>query len=267
MRHRNRAWLRTFLHLDAEAEREKIPASEIERQEDTVLSALDILDREPGVVLADEVGMGKTFEALGLMAAFRHVNPGARMLVLTPGSDLNVQWLSNIRRFRENAFYDFPEEEFGAAETLQDLPTALEEHRIVFVPLNAFLGGRSEQEERFLLGAYMRWARLREEARKQIASAVYGSRREVPDVHEHLFMGRYTYDELRNLGEGVFERAFRREANEEEREDLPVVRRWDSRTCTRRVAPGRSGTPGSSIERSAGRGSGCSTRSFPSSTC
>jgi hypothetical protein len=31
-----------------------------------------MLDERPGIVLADEVGMGKTFEALGIAAAFRH---------------------------------------------------------------------------------------------------------------------------------------------------------------------------------------------------
>jgi hypothetical protein len=50
---RDRAWLRTFLHLDRRVGT-AVRRHDVERQE---------------VVLADEVGMGKTYEALGVLAA------------------------------------------------------------------------------------------------------------------------------------------------------------------------------------------------------
>ena len=65
---RDLTWLRGFLHLDALQQQERISDTAIRLQEDTVLAALSILDREPGVLLADEVGMGKTYQALGLLA-------------------------------------------------------------------------------------------------------------------------------------------------------------------------------------------------------
>ena len=98
---RTREWLRGFLHLGARAERDGITAPEIERQEDTVIRALDMLDDRPGILLADEVGMGKTYEALGIAAAVRHYDPRSRIVIITLGPDLNIKWFSEISRFRE----------------------------------------------------------------------------------------------------------------------------------------------------------------------
>lgn len=217
----NREWLRSFLNLSAEASREGIFEQEIRRQEDTILHALTLLDEEPGVILADEVGMGKTFEALGLMACFRHRVKAARILVITPGPDLNAQWMQSSTRFRENGFYAFGESDFAEVYRLADLSQAVSNHPVVFVPINVFLGGRAQEEQDFLIAAFMRWSRLREESRKQIAWHWYGSRREVPDVQGRLYLGQYTYEDFRNLGEEVLARAFKSAPDEKERDDLP----------------------------------------------
>jgi hypothetical protein len=73
---RDRTWLRSFLHLDSRVGT-AVRRHDVERQEDTVLRALALLDEQPGVVLADEVGMGKTYEALGVLAARLHERPNA----------------------------------------------------------------------------------------------------------------------------------------------------------------------------------------------
>src|SRR5690349_12695779 len=100
---RDRTWLRTFLDLGAHAQQGNISTRDIDRQEDTVLRALEILHDNPGVVLADEVGMGKTFEALGVLAARAHAASDSRFLVITPGADLNKKWTNEIRRFTADA--------------------------------------------------------------------------------------------------------------------------------------------------------------------
>ena len=71
---RDRTWLRGILQLGARALQDGVPETDIARQEDTVLRALALLEDRPGVVLADEVGMGKTFEAIGVLAAMLHQN-------------------------------------------------------------------------------------------------------------------------------------------------------------------------------------------------
>src|SRR5581483_5513546 len=106
-----RGWLRASvgLRLDARAARDGVRASEVERQEDTVLRALELLERSPGVVIADEVGMGKTFEALGVVAAQCHRDPKCKVAVVTPGPDLNEKWEGEFERFsdREAQIFDF----------------------------------------------------------------------------------------------------------------------------------------------------------------
>ena len=49
--------------------------------------------------LADEVGMGKTFVALGVLALLRRQKPDARVLILLPSSRLQPKWEKELLRF------------------------------------------------------------------------------------------------------------------------------------------------------------------------
>ena len=157
---RTRAWLRDFLLLDARADKDGIPPRDIERQEDTVLRALDILDRRPGVVLADEVGMGKTYEALGVAATMRHANPRSRIVIVTPGPDLNRKWSEEFPRFRE--MFDFGDDIVAAGNLVEFLQALRRRHRhpIVLVPVNIFQSGRGYSDQVYLLSLYFYWKKL-----------------------------------------------------------------------------------------------------------
>src|SRR6187431_2070283 len=52
----------------------------------------NILKRQNVAYLADEVGMGKTYVALGAMALFRHFNPEFRVLVIAPRENIQQKW-------------------------------------------------------------------------------------------------------------------------------------------------------------------------------
>ena len=154
---RNREWLRGFLHLGARAsDGAVVPRRDVERQEDTVLRALELLDRAPGVVLADEVGMGKTYEALGVMAARMQENPAAKMVILTPGPDLNQKWLKEITAFGDDAqpmFRGFAGR-FSHVESLPGLIRELGQRNLVVAPVNMFAGSRSVADQAWLLTAW-----------------------------------------------------------------------------------------------------------------
>lgn len=153
----DRAWLRGFLRLDARAaEGTTVPARDVERQEDTVMRALALLDCEPGVVLADEVGMGKTYEALGVIAARTHSRPEARTLILTPGPDLNTKWVKELDAFgdRSRPMYAGFRERICAATTLAELVDGLHHKTIVVAPVSIFAGGRSNSDQAYLLCAW-----------------------------------------------------------------------------------------------------------------
>jgi len=62
----------------------------------------NILVREKFAYLADEVGMGKTFVALGTVALFRHFNPGFRVLYITPRENIQDKWKKELLNFTAN---------------------------------------------------------------------------------------------------------------------------------------------------------------------
>jgi superfamily II DNA or RNA helicase len=194
---RDRAWLRGFLRLDARAGADGIPQRDIDRQEDTVLRALALLEGQPGVVLADEVGMGKTFEALGVVAAFRHENPKSRILVLTPGPDLNTKWEKEFARFREgrDKIYDFGDE-VVAVRTMGDLVPAFREQRIVIAPITAFNSARGGRDLAYLLSLYCFWKRLHGNTTNALLRSFSDGAIERIDVRQERFLGIASLDEL-----------------------------------------------------------------------
>jgi superfamily II DNA or RNA helicase len=204
---RNRKWLKSFLNLGAEQDKgECITEKEVRRQENTVLKALEILDREPGVVLADEVGMGKTFEAMGIMASYKENKPRAKILIITPGPDLNRHWIQAMKRFHENGFYPFKSTEYGEINRFAELPDIVEQYSIVFAPVTIFSSGRSRSEHEFLFNAYFRWASLHRNTRRAICKNFFNSVRAVQDVRQLKFLSRYSYWDLKDH----FNRAFLR---------------------------------------------------------
>jgi hypothetical protein len=49
--------------------------------------------------IADEVGMGKTYVALGAAALFRHFQPDFRILVISPNQNIQLKWMKEFRNF------------------------------------------------------------------------------------------------------------------------------------------------------------------------
>lgn len=209
MTHRDRAWLRGFLRLDARAGA-AVRARDVERQEDTVLRALDLLDRQPGVVLADEVGMGKTYEALGVVAARLHERPDARALILTPGPDLNIKWDKDLRGFHDSVrpMYQGFKDKVAAAGSLAELVTCLRQKQVVIAPVTVFIGGRGSSDLAYLLSL---WGQQRKLAGNQLA-AIFRRYREGKLEHvyvaEERFLDAFSWEEIRpHAGDALREHA------------------------------------------------------------
>jgi len=62
----------------------------------------NILEKHNVAYLADEVGMGKTYVALGAMALFRHFNPEFRVLVIAPSENIQNKWMKELGNFCAN---------------------------------------------------------------------------------------------------------------------------------------------------------------------
>jgi superfamily II DNA or RNA helicase len=62
----------------------------------------NILAKEGFAYLADEVGMGKTYVALGVMGLIRFFNPGIRVLYIAPRENIQTKWIKELRNFTRN---------------------------------------------------------------------------------------------------------------------------------------------------------------------
>lgn len=62
----------------------------------------NILHRHRVAYLADEVGMGKTYVALGALALFRHFDPNFRALVIAPRENIQKKWVKELGNFVAN---------------------------------------------------------------------------------------------------------------------------------------------------------------------
>lgn len=190
---RTRKWLGEFLHLNARQSEDSIPQRDIDRQEDTVLRALETLEQRPGIILADEVGMGKTFEALGLAAAVRHQKPKARIVVVTPGPDLNTKWVDEFERFRK--MYDFGGD-VRSARSLSDFVQCTRESPIVVAPVTMFQGGKGGYSQAYLLSLYCYWSELHGHTANALFRRFKGGDYERVDVQDERFLGQFTLDEV-----------------------------------------------------------------------
>lgn len=62
----------------------------------------NILVKHSFAYLADEVGMGKTYVALGVVALMRHFNPDLRVLYIAPRENIQQKWKKELLNFTAN---------------------------------------------------------------------------------------------------------------------------------------------------------------------
>ena len=74
-------------------------ASMAKMQREGVAALYNILCKGPIAYLADEVGMGKTYQALGLAALTWNRKPGARILFVSPRQNLQEKWVDDYKGF------------------------------------------------------------------------------------------------------------------------------------------------------------------------
>ena len=68
-------------------------------QRDGTVAIFNMLARNGCAYLADEVGMGKTYVALGVMNLLRYFKPDARVVVIAPRENIQQKWVKELRNF------------------------------------------------------------------------------------------------------------------------------------------------------------------------
>ena len=73
------------------------------QQREGAVAAFNMLARNGCAYLADEVGMGKTYVALGVMSLLRYLDPHARIVVIAPRENIQRKWVKELHNFvRQN---------------------------------------------------------------------------------------------------------------------------------------------------------------------
>ena len=70
-----------------------------ESQLDGAVGAYNMLARNGIAYLADEVGMGKTYVALGVLGLLRHINPATSVVVIAPSENIQRKWVKELLNF------------------------------------------------------------------------------------------------------------------------------------------------------------------------
>lgn len=134
----------------------------------------NILEQRGVAYLADEVGMGKTYVALGALALFRHFQPDFRVLVIAPKENIQLKWMKELRNFvaYNMRFPDLrvatidrrPARPLVACESLLEFvrEVAVDSRRDFFLRLSSFslaLGNDADRHG---------WRWLRDELKKEV---------------------------------------------------------------------------------------------------
>jgi hypothetical protein len=85
-----------------------------------ILQRLFSTSPSPGVILADEVGMGKTYETFAVMAALFIAVPNARVAILTNSAEMALEWKNRWTQFLDQAILD-PYSRKALAKVSKDL--------------------------------------------------------------------------------------------------------------------------------------------------
>jgi hypothetical protein len=75
------------------------PPSMASHQAEGVAYLWNLLSKHRLALLADEVGMGKTFQALGIAALLWRMKPAAKVLVMAPNRDICLHWQREFTAF------------------------------------------------------------------------------------------------------------------------------------------------------------------------
>lgn len=133
--------------------------AQAEQQLRGVVAIHNLLEREGVAYLADEVGMGKTYVALGAAALFRHYQPSFRIAVIAPRENIQAKWMKEWANFvtyitrvpdlRVKGLHGGPARPLVKCDNLRQFirETTVDPDRDFFLRLSSFSLGTGDQED------------------------------------------------------------------------------------------------------------------------
>jgi len=147
--------------IDLYANGKYVSEEDAERQRITAQDILRRFEELPGVILADEVGMGKTFVALAVAVSVTISDPRRRPVVVMVPPSLIEKWPQDFEKFRKSCLHDLPENllnkiRCGKADHAEDLLKQLDDplkrrNSIIFLTHGAMSRGLADKWIRLAL--------------------------------------------------------------------------------------------------------------------
>ncbi len=114
------------------------------KQAEGVAYLCRLLHQHGLALLADEVGMGKTFQAIGVIRLLQQVKPDAKILVIAPNKGLCIQWIGEFNTFAKSHWRGGSAEPLKIAEPqsqLEDMVNLIDKERhVYFTTIHSFSG-------------------------------------------------------------------------------------------------------------------------------
>lgn len=172
-----------------------------ERQEATARAILDAFRSQPGVILADEVGMGKTYVALAVIASVLLATrkEGRPILVMMPPG-LKGKWPRDWRQFRQlycpEGAFDWVRDEFAASPA--ELFRLLDDHKakrahLIWATTSCFHGRLTDP---WIKLAFVRFARSRTKMDREDRKRLYRYVGDLVRLKSRRSLWDYVYEQL-----------------------------------------------------------------------
>lgn len=197
------------IHADIDLNEKIKDVTVADRQSKTVNRLLELLADQPGVILGDEVGMGKTFVALATALTYiAHSDRNKRILILTPSKELKDKWDRDIDTFRnyciEKGSHLKKLAEDNGIDNIKQLLNA--KAPILTIPLKRIAGVPNEAEMLCYLGAYFRQRGFSSSKRREMLGILNYDLR---TFNDSMVMNPMNWLEVRRLEEFVTYETFK----------------------------------------------------------
>lgn len=95
-----------------------------------VTALCNILKGRQYAYLADEVGMGKTYQAIGVISMLLNEKKNAKILVIAPNEAVQINWINEIRNFSKNNLIGDKQIEAEAIHPIELISHYVEENKV-----------------------------------------------------------------------------------------------------------------------------------------
>lgn len=152
-------------------------------QTKTCRQVIEMLQTIPGIIIGDDVGMGKTYIAISAAMCFLDSYPNKKVIIVTPSWLLNAKWYQDIRNFIEKNLHsdrvqlresDVIEIKQSSGTYISQIANAAKVGKIILIPINVLSSMGWKYEKGFFISCWFKHRCLQGIAREKILKALGG---------------------------------------------------------------------------------------------